>query len=293
MPWLINAAQLDKFRKNQKGVVVLDATMTLPENQDVKAAFLDRHVAGARLFDFEVFKDRSSGMPNLLTRDENIISQAVGALGITSEHKIIFYDNSPLHTSCRALWMFKVFGHNPELLYVLDGGIDAWEKYGGKMESGEPRGFSAKPYEVSFSSHHIRTLMQMKANLHHPREQVVDVRHPVRFAGGPESRPGLRAGHIPGSYSFPFFTMFEADGRWKPIEKIRKQLTGIGVNLQAPIITSCGGGTTAATLNFALDLMGHTDHSLYNGSWTEWGAEELYHGEESLSERPVVTSLDK
>ena len=293
MPWLINTAQLDKFRKNQKNVTILDASCYTPQDHEAKASFLQRHIPGARLFDFDVFRDKESGMSNMLTRDERVISQAVGALGITNDHKIIFYDNSQLHTSCRALWMFKVFGHSPQQLYILDGGFDAWEKYGGKVEEGEPRNIAPKQYDVNFAAQYIRTLVQIKANLHHPHEQIVDVRHPVRFAGGPEQRPGLRAGHIPGSFSFPFFVMFESDGRWKPIEKIRRQLTGIGVDFNSPIITSCGSGTTAATLSFALDLMGHTQHALYNGSWAEWGAEELFAGEESLDERPVVTSLDK
>ena len=133
----------------------------------------------------------------------------------------------------------------------------------------------------------------MKTNLNHPTEQVVDMRHPVRYAGGREHRPGLRSGHIPKSFSFPFITLFESDGRFKPIERIRKQLTGIGVELDYPIITTCGSGISSAILNFALDLMNHSQHSLYDGSWVEWGIDTLYPGEESLAERPVDTSLDK
>jgi len=294
MPWLINAAQLDKFRKNQKNVVILDASWHLPaENRDAKAEFLTSHIIGARFFDLDALNDESTSLPHMLLRDEKIISEKIGALGITNEHKIILYDNSKLHTSCRALWMFKVFGHNPHQLYILDGGYSAWEKYGGKIETGESRGGAPKSYTVNFEAHFIRTLVQMKTNLHHPAEQVVDVRHPVRYAGGPEPRPGLRPGHIPGSFSFPFMTMFESDGRWKPIEKIRRQLTGIGVELSHPIITTCGSGMTAAILDFALDLMNQSSHSLYDGSWSEWGSDQLYSGESNLEERPVETSLDK
>jgi thiosulfate/3-mercaptopyruvate sulfurtransferase len=288
MPWLINAAQLDKFRKNQKNVVILDATA----KSSASETFLERHIVGARLFDLAALNDSHSHLPNLLTRDENLISKVVGSYGITNDHKIIFYDNSELHTSCRALWMFKVFGHNPQQLYILDGGLDAWEKYGGKVESGEPRPASPKNYTVNFEAHHVRTLVQIKTNLHHPHEQLIDVRHPVRFAGGPEPRPDLRKGHIPNSFSFPYYTMFEADGRFKPIEKIRRQLVSIGIDFNEPIVTTCGSGTTAPILNFVLDLIGHTNHSVYNGSWTEWGAEVLFPGEESLNERPVITSLD-
>lgn len=294
MPWLINAAQLDKFRKNQKNVVVFDASWYLPaDGRNAKEEFVQSHVAGARFFDLNEFHDTNAALPNMLLRDEQAIAEKLGALGITNDHKIIFYDKSPLHTSCRALWMMKVFGHNPNLLYVVDGGFSAWEKYGGKIDTSEPRAVSAKKYAVNYEAHFVRALVQIKNNLHHPVEQIVDLRHPVRYAGGKEQRAGIRPGHIPGSFCFPYTTLFESEGRFKPIEKIRKQLTGIGIELNAPIVTMCGSGITSAILNFALDLMQQESNALYDGSWTEWGAEELYHGETSLAERPVITSLDE
>lgn len=293
MPWLINAAQLDKFRKSQKNVTILDASWFVPsDNRNPKEEFLQRHISGARFLDLNEFADKTSNIDSMLIRDEALISEKIGALGITEEHKIIFYDNSPLHSSCRALWMFKVFGHNPNQLYILDGGYDAWEKYGGKSETGEPRAINAKNYAVQFQAQFVRALVEMKMNLHHPREQVVDVRHPVRYAGGPEQRPNMRSGHIPGSFSFPYMTMFELDGRFKSHEKICKQLTGIGVDLSHPIVVTCGAGITGTILNFVLDLHGVEHHFLYDGSWSEWGSEQLYQGESDLSERPVATSLD-
>lgn len=293
MSWLINASQLDKFRKDQKSVVILDASWHLhAENRDAKKEFTDQHIAGARFLDITELHDHETPLPNMLLRDEAQLAKKIGALGITNEHKIIFYDKSDLHTSYRALWMFKVFGHSPHQLFILDGGFSAWEKYGGKIESGDARQVAAKDYNVSFQANAIRTLVQMKTNLHHPSEQVVDVRHPVRYAGGPEARPAMRPGHIPGSFSFPYFAMFETDGRLKPLEKIRKQLTGIGVSLESPIVTTCGSGITSAILNDVLDMLNVSQHALYDGSWSEWGAETLYAGEESLAERPVITSLD-
>lgn len=292
MVWLINAAQLDKFRKNQKNIIILDASWYLPtDSRDAKNEFLNKHIVGARFIDLDLFHDNFAQTPNMLLRDEITIQNQLSALGITNDHKIIFYDNSPLHTSCRALWMLKVFGHNPNLLYILDGNIDTWQQYGGKTEIGESR-VGTKPYIVHYQTRIIRSLQQMKSNYKHPLEQVVDVRHPVRYAGGSEPRVGIRAGHIPGSYSFPYFTMFESDGRWKPIERIRKQLISIGLSLDFPIITMCGSGMTAAILNFALDLLDYSPQALYDGSWAEWGAEQLYVGEESLAERPVVTCID-
>src|SRR5205823_4315277 len=109
------------------------------DNRHAREEFLASHISGARFMDLNDFNDRETTLSNMLTRDEALISQLVGTLGITSEHKIIFYDKSGLHTSCRALWMFKVFGHHPNQLYILDGGYAAWEKYGGKSESGDVR----------------------------------------------------------------------------------------------------------------------------------------------------------
>jgi thiosulfate/3-mercaptopyruvate sulfurtransferase len=293
MAWLINAAQLDKLRKNPKNVVILDASWHLPASgRDAKAEFLAKHISGAKFLDLNAFNDTSTDIPNMLMRDEARIKQMLGALGINEECKVLLYDNSDLHSSCRALWMLKTFGHPDSHLYILDGGFAAWERYGGKVEAGESRNTPAKIFTGNFQAHFIRPLIQMKTNLHHPTEQVVDMRHPVRYAGGAEHRKGLRAGHIPGSFSFPYMTMFETDGRFKPLDRIQKQLLGTGVDLSQPIVTCCGSGITATILNFVLDLLNHPTHSLYDGSWSEWGVDTLYHGETSLDERPVISSLD-
>lgn len=294
MSWLINPTQLDKFKKNQKNLIVLDASFHLAtDNRDGYAEFVQGHIPGARYFNIAEFHDPNTSLPNMLTRNEQSIAEKLGELGITNDHKIIFYDNSRLHSSCRALWMMKVFGHNPFQLYVLDGGLAAWREYADKIETGEAKPASTKSYQVNYASHLVRTLVQMKSNLHHPKEQVVDMRHPVRYAGGKDIyHPNVRQGHIPGSFSYPFSTMFDASGKMKPLERIRKGLTGIGVDLSYPIVTMCGSGITAATLNFVLDLLDVTNQALYDGSWSEWGAEQLYPGEDDLKERPIVTSLE-
>lgn len=291
MPWLINAAQLDKFRKSQKSLIILDASWHTPnEKRDARQAFADKHIVGASFFDIDIFSDPSTDAPHshMVLRDEKILAEKIGSLGIRNDYKIIFYDNSKSHTSCRALWMLKLFGHNPQQLYILDGGLDAWEKYGGKTESGASNP-SAKQYTVNFQEQYLRTLSQMKANLHTKKELVIDTRHAVRFAGGPEPRPCLRSGHIPNSVSFPSSTLFESNGHWKPLDKIRKQMEGVSIELNVPIVTTCGTGNSAPIINFVLDLLELPNNAVYNGSWTEWGKETPYPNELSVDERPVET----
>jgi thiosulfate/3-mercaptopyruvate sulfurtransferase len=295
MPWLINAAQVDKFRKSQKALIILDASWHMPtEGRDARAEFLESHIIGAQFFDIDAFSDPDSNAPHshMLITNVDVIGKKLSEHGIRNDYKIILYDNSNLHSACRALWMLKVFGHNPQQLYILDGGLKAWNEYGGKLEAGAMN-VTAKQYNATVQPELLRTLPQMKHNLQEQQEQVVDVRHAVRYAGGPEPRPGLRLGHIPDSFSFPYTTMFDKNGFWKPLEKIRQQFTGISAEINKPIITTCGSGMTAPVLNFALDLLGNTQNAVYNGSWTEWGAEQLYAGEHSLAERPVLSSLDE
>ncbi|MEO8402649.1 MAG: rhodanese-like domain-containing protein [Gammaproteobacteria bacterium] len=292
MPWLINATQLDKFRKSQKSVMILDASWHLPAtDRNAKQEFLDKHIIDAHFFDLNLFHDTQTDIPNTLITDEPLINEKLSALGIRDDYKIIIYDNSDLHSACRALWMFRIFGHNPHQLYILDGGLPAWEKYGGKLASGETS-VSTKPYTASLQPALLRALDQMKANVTHPAEQVIDLRHPVRFAGGADPRADMRVGHIPGSFSFPYMTFFDKEGCFSPLEKIRKQLSDTSVDLTAPIITTCGSGMTAPILNFVLDLMNHPQHALYDGSWSEWGTQKLYSGEKDLAERPVETCID-
>ncbi len=290
MPWLINAEQVDSFRKNQKNLVILDATWHGANSDKAKQEFLEKHIPSARFFDINAFNDSNTSLPNMLLRDEKQASSLLGALGLRPDCKIIFYDRSMYHSSCRALWMLKMLGHPPQLLYILDGGLPAWEKYGGKVETGESH-TAPKPYTIKRHEKYLRTLAQMKEILQGFSEQVVDARHPVRFTGGAEPRTGIRAGHIPGSFGFPFPAFFDNEGYFLPLDKLRRRLEGVSINLQQPTVTLCGSGITAAVINFVLDILGNESNALYDGSWTEWGAEAIYAGESGLAERPVESFL--
>jgi thiosulfate/3-mercaptopyruvate sulfurtransferase len=293
MPWLINALQLDKFRKSQKNIFIFDASYHMQAaNRNAKQEFLENHIIDAKFFDIDLFSDPNSELPHTLIQDEKIISEKLGSLGLRNDCKIIFYDNSALHSAFRAAWMMKMFGHNPQLIYVLDGGLKSWEKYDGKMESGDSP-TSSKTYTAKFQPENLRTLAQMKNNLANPTEQVIDVRNPLRYAGGPEPRPGIRRGHIPGSFCLPYEALFEKEsGVLLPLDKLRHLLGNIAVDFNSPIVSLCGSGITAPILDFILDLLEHKQHTVYDGSWSEWGCEKLFPGEASLDERPVKTSLD-
>lgn len=293
MSWLINAAQAEKFRKSQKALIIVDASWHgTDSDRDAKQEFIDKHILGAQFMNLSDFTDPHSDLPNTLLLDEKLISEKLSALGIRNDFKIIFYDNSDLHSACRAVWMMKMFGHASNQLYILDGGLHAWEKFKGKTASGEATP-KQKTYTAKIDRQYLRTLTQMKQNLAQPTEQVIDVRHAVRFSGGNKSREGIRKGHIPGSVNCPYPVFFDKNHYFLPLNKIRQKLLGVTLNLSFPVVSTCGSGMTAPITDFLLDILGHTQHAVYDGSWTEWGALKLYPGETDISERPIETCLEE
>jgi thiosulfate/3-mercaptopyruvate sulfurtransferase len=103
--------------------------------------------------------------------------------------------------------------------------------------------------------------------------QIIDARAAARFAGTvPEPRPGLRAGHIPSSRNLPWRDIVGENGKLKSKEALAAAFATAGLDLDRPIIASCGSGVSAAVLILALETLGKTGIGLYDGSWSEWGA---------------------
>ncbi|MDX1902191.1 MAG: sulfurtransferase [Gammaproteobacteria bacterium] len=293
MAALIQPSTLAALLREATPPLLFDASWHLPSAQrDARAEFQAKHIEGARFFNLDAFCDTSHPLPNMLSKDSNHLAQQLGLQGIERQHRIVFYDNSTLRTSCRAYWILRIAGHPIENIAILNGGLTTWEKYSGKTTA-DILPIIPTTYQPNYQPQLICDLNDVKSALKQNSAQIIDLRHPVRFAGGPELRPGLRQGHIPHSFSFPYLSFTSLhDGLFFSIEKIRKNLTEIGVNLNAPIISTCGSGMSAPILNFFLSLMKHPAHRLYDGSWTEWGAATCYPGETDLSERPVATCLE-
>lgn len=266
---LVSAQWLhDNIRRDD--VKIVDASWYLPnQNRDGHAEYLQRHIPGAVYFPIDEIADRSSSLPHMLP-DAEQFSEAAGALGISDGDTIIVYDSVGLFSAARVWWTFRTFGARN--VFVLDGGLPAWQDAGYPLESGESTAgigrFNAHTGMTTVSDH-----IAVKSALSSGERLLVDARSRERFAGtAPEPRPELPSGRMPGAYNLPFGDLIGKDGRLVSDDEIRTIFEAAGLDLSRPLTTTCGSGVTAAILTLALTAIGHEDLSLYDGSWTEWAS---------------------
>ena len=254
----------------QPDICILDATWYLPgETGDAHAEYLDAHIPGAGFFDIDAISDQQTDLPHMLPTAA-AFATAVEELGVSSESRVIVYDGKGLFSAARAWWTFRAFGH--QAVAVLDGGLPQWRREGGRLESG-PVTPAPGRVQARLDESLVRRSRDLLENLETGRAQVIDARGTPRFSGAAaEPRPGLQRGHIPGSLNLPFSGLLDPEtGRLLPEEQLRARFEALGVDLQRPIVTTCGSGVTAAVIFLAAEILGARDLSLYDGSWAEWG----------------------
>ena len=255
---------------NDPDLRILDASWHMPASgRDARAEYDVAHVPGARFFDIDAISDKRSALPHMAPPVEMFISR-MRAMGVGDGHQVVVYDSSDVRSAARVWWTFRLMGKTD--VAVLDGGFAKWQAEGRPVEDMAPI-LRDRHITVQRQAGLVRDVTQVAAASKLGDYQIVDARAPGRFVGeAPEPRPGLRSGHIPGARNLPFGRLLNADGTMKSPDDLRAEFESAGVDLKKPVITSCGSGITAAVLSLALERIGHRNHALYDGSWTEWGS---------------------
>jgi thiosulfate/3-mercaptopyruvate sulfurtransferase len=248
---------------------LLDASWYLPDMvRNGREEYNNAHIPGTRFFDIDEVSDHRSELPHMVPPVEKFMSR-VRAMGVGDGHQIVVYDGAGLFSAARVWWLFQLMGHSD--IAVLDGGLPKWQAEGHPTEDMAPV-IRDRHMTVRRQNQMVRDVTQVSAAAKLGDYEIIDARAATRFAGtAPEPRAGLRSGHIPGSKNVCYRDLLRSDNTMKDPDVLRQVFVDAGVDLAKPAITSCGSGVTAAILNLAMQRIGKTNHSLYDGSWSEWG----------------------
>ncbi len=265
---LVSTAWLAEHLKNPD-LRIFDASWYMPDSdRDPRAEYDAAHIPGARFFDIDEISDQRSELPHMVPPVEKFISR-MRAMGVGDGHQVVVYDGDGLFSAARVWWLFRLMGKAD--IAVLDGGFPKWLAEGRPTEDMPPI-MRDRHITVQRQNNLVKDVTQVASAAKLGDYEIIDARSPGRFRGEePEPREGLRSGHIPGAKNVHYRTLLKETGEMKDPAELRAVFEAAGVDLTKRAITSCGSGVTAAILSLALERIGHRDHALYDGSWSEWG----------------------
>jgi thiosulfate/3-mercaptopyruvate sulfurtransferase len=270
LPVLVDAAWLARHLTTP-GLRIVDASWSMGGSvRFPRDTYEAGHIPGAVFLDLDTVAEPGSSLPHTLATARHFGS-VVGSSGIGNDDAVVIYDQAGMHTSPRAWWLFKAYGH--DRVAVLDGGFLQWRASGAPVDRQPvvlpPRAYlAADPWAHACTSSDVLHASQTGA-------PIVDARSAGRFRGDdPEPRPGLRSGHIPGSRNLPYTALLDPhDGKLLDVQRLRQVFQDANVDLDSPIICTCGSGVTACVIRLALARLGASSARVYDGSWTEWGSD--------------------
>ena len=272
MNQLVSTEWLDKYLNRVK---ILDASWHLPNvERNALEEYKLSHITNSIFFDIDKNSNQKTNLPHMLPSKkewENILSN----FGINNSDHVIIYDNSDVFSSCRVWYVFLYFGHNPNLISVLDGNFAKW-KNEKRSTSKQTKKISRSNYIASENTQLVLDKDQINKNIISKRFQLIDARGEQRFLGlQPEPRKELKSGNIKGSKNLPFIELVNIkEGRtFKNKEELIKIFKERQILIDQEMAFTCGSGVTACILGLANSIISGKKPIIYDGSWAEYGLE--------------------
>ena len=262
----------DWLEKNLDKVKIVDCSWHMPqENRDGFEEYNSQHIKNAIFFDLDKNSKQNTDLPHMLT-DKNSWEKIVSEMGIKNEDKIVVYDDSDVVSSCRCWYNFIYFGHNPERVHVLNGGLKKWKKEH-RATNNNLLDIEKSNYKANEKKELVKNKIDIDENISLKKFTVIDARSKERFEGKiPEPRKGLRSGSIKNSFCLPFTDLINEDGTFADKDKILEKFKTIKCDLKNNLVFTCGSGVTASVLALAYSLIDNKYMpTIYDGSWSEYG----------------------
>lgn len=261
---------------NHSALILLDASYFMaPSSEELKrdgeTEWLQETIPGALFFDFDnKVCEQNSELPHMMP-SEFLFQQEARALGINQDSVIVVFDRLGIFSSPRVWWMFKSMGFNN--IAVLDGGLNSWKIAGLPVRPGKANAdLNIGNFVAQYQPAYFADKQAVLEVINNQQSQIVDARAANRFfAQVPEPRLGLRSGHMPSAKNLPFNDLLD-NGHMRDIEQLKPIYASI-IEQDKNAIFSCGSGVTACILALGASLCGYRDLTVYDGSWTDWGAD--------------------
>ncbi len=257
---------------NLNEVKIIDSSWHMPQTKrNGFEEYKKQHIQNSIFFDIDKNSKQDTDLPHMLT-DKNSWESIVSKMGIKNDDKIIIYDNSDVISSCRCWYNFIYFGHNPNLVHVLNGGLKKWITEN-KTITNELNEIKKSTYKANEKKGLVKNKTEIENNISKKEFIVIDARNKERFEGKvSEPRKGLKSGSIKNSFCLPYSDLINSDRTFISKDKIFEKFKSIQCDLNKNLIFSCGSGITASVLALAYSLIDNKYMpTIYDGSWSEYG----------------------
>jgi len=259
---------------DNKQVIILDTSMRKvvgkkPIEYD-KPIFIPK----SKRFDLEkVFCNLASSQHNAFPTQEQFTKEAQ-KLGINDNSIVVLYDNQGIYSSPRAWWIFQAMGFKN--VAVLDGGLPQW-LLENRATVSELSNTGSKIGNINgvYQSTLVCDASYIIEKITNDKHAILDARSATRFSGeAAEPRAGVRSGHIPNSLNLPFAEIL-TNHRLKNSQQLAVIFSKMLPNKSNEIIFTCGSGITACIIMLAAVIAGYQFTVLYDGSWSDWGSNDV------------------